>query len=485
MLHESNTFSSVPTDLDAFMRTQYLLGQELVTYHQGKRTEPGGMIDVLRKSNVDIIPTLSAWAIPSGVVTRRAYREIKKQITDPIKKYAAELDGVLLALHGAMIVEGLEDPEGDLIEEVRRIVKDGCYIGVSLDMHAHLTNNMVNNADFFTAYRTHPHVDQYETGAKTAEIMLKAVENSVKFAKSYLWIPLMAPGENRDETREQLASESRDIEKDPTVVSSLFIISHPWSDITIQGDSVLVITDNDENLARSYARRFAKKYWDLRYDFPLDLFSMQQAAKIGLETKAGGPTVICEMGDCLLGGASGDVMTTVSYLMQRGARDVAVAVVVDPESVETAIRSGKGGKVRMNVGGKIYTEKNPPLYFEGTVKFCGEDVEGQDNILVGYETKMGRMVVVEGNGVELVIVEKPGKIGGPSFLRAVGIEPEEKQFIVLKDSIGPLISYKDIARHILLVDTPGWCDHKLATITYTKVPRPIFPLDPILSWNPY
>jgi microcystin degradation protein MlrC len=483
MMHESNTFSCVPTDLETFKRTQYLVGQELIEYHAGKRTEPGGMLDILTKKGVEIIPSISAWAIPSGKVTKEAYTEIKNTFIAMIRKNIEGLDGVLLALHGAMVVEGLEDPEADLLKEIRRIIPKGAYLGASLDMHAHLTPDMVECTDFFVAYRTHPHLDQYETGQKAARVLLRLIEKKMNLTKSYILIPMMVPGENRDETREILISELDKIDRDPKVVSSLIIISHPWSDLGIQGDSVLVITDNDQELAGKYARMLASKFWELRHDFPLDLYSIQQAVKLGKETKKKGPTVICEMGECLLGGASGDVVANISYLIERGIKDIAVAVVIDPESVTKSVEAGVGAPVQLHVGGKLYKEGNRPLQFHGKVKFIGENIEGKDKILVGYETKMGRMVVVEGHGVEMILVDQPGKLGGPSFFEAFGIDPRRKKFIVLKDSIGPLISYKDIASNVLLVDSPGWCKQLLSTIDFKNVPRPIFPLDPTMSWN--
>jgi len=484
MLHESNTFSTVPTDIDAFKRTQYLSGNELTYYHSGKRTEIGGMLDVLNEKEVNVVPSLSAWAMPSGIITRDAYDNIKNTFITDIRSNLDKLDGILFAFHGSMIVEGLEDPEGDVLQTVREMIPASICLGVSLDMHAHLTQTMVENADFFTAYRTHPHVDQFETGQRAAETMLCFMKNNFKPAKSYILLPMITQGENRDEPRERLMDELKAIDQDDKVIASLVTISHPWSDISIQGNGVLVITNDDQKLADRYAKNLARLFWDLRFDFPLDLYSIHQAVKIGLESKAGGPVVICEMGECLLGGASGDLMTSVSYLLQRGARDVVVAVVVDPESVQRCVESGEGSIVRLNIGGKLFREGNPPLPFEGRVKFIGEDIEGEDKeILIGWETRMGKMVVIEGHGMEIVLVENPGKTGGPSFLRALGINPEDKRFIVLKDSIGPLISYKDVASRVLLIHTPGWCDHMLATLNFTKVPRPLFPLDPAMKWS--
>ena len=456
MMHESNTFSSVSTDLDAFKRTQYLSGEEILNYHRGRLTELGGMLDALSEAKASPLPTLSACAIPSGVVTKEAFIAILDGIVEPIRKNRAEISGVLLALHGAMITEGQEDPEGELIRAVRSVLSEGTYIGVSLDMHAHLTRGMVDAADFFVAYRTHPHVDQYETGLKTGKILLRAIKERINFGKAFIRLPLLVPAENRDETRAKLMDELVRIEKQPGVVSSLVTISHPWSDISIQGDTVFVATDNSI-AADNYARQIAQKFWDLRYDFPLDLYSIQQAVKIGFETRKKGPTVICEVGDCILGGASGDVVTSLRYLMQRGATEVVVAAVVDPESVASAAKAGVGKNVQLRIGGKLFKDGNPPLTFDGVVTLLGKDVkaDGRDKISQEDEIQIGRFVVVKGHGVEVVIVEKPGRIGEPFFLQALGIKLEGKRFIVLKDTVIPTISYRSVASEVLLVYTTG------------------------------
>ena len=178
MLHESNTFSSVPTDLDAFKRTQYLEGEALIRYHGNKRTEIGGMLEVLLRNGVNVLPSLSAWAIPSGLITREAYDAIKNTFLSDIRKNIEKLDGILFAFHGSMIIEDLEDPEGDVLRSVKGIIPPDMPVGLSLDMHAHLTGTMVDNADFIVAYRTHPLIDQFETGQRAAETMLKFIQKN-------------------------------------------------------------------------------------------------------------------------------------------------------------------------------------------------------------------------------------------------------------------------------------------------------------------
>ena len=482
VMHESNTFSSVPTDLEAFKRTQYLVGKDLLKYHSGKTTELGGILKVLNENKVAVLPTISAVAMPSGEVTRETYSELKNHIIGDIQNIVDQLDGVLLALHGAMVVEGLEDPEGDLLREIRKIMPAESALAATLDMHATVSEIMVENADFLTGYRTHPHLDQFDVGCRAAQLMLKIIKNRPNLTKAFIKLPMIVPGETKDEPRNELVRELKKIETDPDVIAGAFFLGYPWADVSIMGDSVLVVTNNNQALAEKYARTLSDKFWKLRYDFPLDLYTLEEAVKIGQESSRG-PTVLCEMGECLFGGASGDVVTTLRYLIEQGESQVAVAVIVDPESVNQVTEAGIGATVHMKIGGKLYRADNPPLLFQGKVRLLAKDVTGHDSILAGYETAMGRMAVVEGDGIEIILVERPGKIGGPAFLEELGIDPKGKRFIVLKDSIGPVISYKEVAKNVLLVDTPGWCKQQLLSQDYKKTPRPIFPFDPDLSWS--
>ncbi len=482
IMHESNTFSSVPTNIEAFKRTQYLVGEDLLKYHSGKKTELGGMLKVLKKNKVYILPTISAVAMPSGVVTRQTYSDLKDRVVGSIQRNRDKLDGVLLALHGAMVIDGLEDAEGDLLREIREVLPDNVPLAATLDMHALLSETMIENVDFLTGYRTHPHFDQFEVGCKAAALMLEIIKDKPRLTKAFIKLPMLGPGETNDGPRNELVAELEKMDADCRVMTGSFFLGYPWDDISIAGNSVLVVTNDDQVLAEKYARALADKFWCLRHQFPLDLYSVEEAVRIGMESSEG-PTVICEMGESLMGGSSGDVVTTVRYLIEHGIKEVAVAVIVDPEAANQAAEAGVGATVRMRIGGKLFKTNNPPLPFEGKVKLITENVVEYDSMSAGYETAMGKMAVVEGQGIEVVLAEKPGKTGGPIFLEKLGIDPKKKKFIVLKQSIGPLTRYREVAENVLLVDTPGWCKRQLCPEDYKKVPRPIFPLDPNLSWS--
>jgi len=483
IMHESNTFSPTTTTVESFRKTQHVTGDDILTSHQGTGSEIGGILKVFAEEEVTVLPTLSAWAVPSGVVTGEAYEHLKGEMLRRIGEVGRELDGILLTLHGSMTVEGLEDPEGDLLGSIRADCPQVKYLAATLDHHANVSEEMVTHTDFLVGYRTHPHVDQFDVGALAAARMVDLVRDEPTLAKSFIKLPLVTATENRSEPIHSLHAEVTRLEQDAGVFTCSFFVGYAWADVGVLGASVLAVTKGDRSLADRYANELAGRMWDLRKDFQFPLYTPREAVKLGLEMR-GGPVVLDELCDCTLGGASGDVVATLRCLVESGVEDCVVVGIVDPESVAAAAAAGVGRSVQLAVGGKICTEDNPPLPVAGRVRSLCDSLTGGSGALSGYESDLGRIAVVETNGVEIILVERAGKIGGPDFLEQLGISPREKKFIVVKEGLNPLVDYRKLAAGIIMVDTPGFDRQSLRAEDYHRIPRPIYPIDPDTSWTP-
>lgn len=481
IMHESNTFTPVVTDLEMFKRTQYLSGPDILRRHSGQPSEIGGMLHELDERRVNVIPTLSALAMPSGRVTADTYSLLKSNLLTAIGEHIDGLDGVLLALHGSMSVEGTEDADGDLLTAVRQMLPAGMPVAVTLDHHANVSAAMVDAADVLVGYRTHPHVDQFEVGREAARLMVTLIEERPRLTGSFIKLPLITPAEKRIESIGALAAETDRISREPAVLTSSYFVGYPYADVSHIGASVLVITDGDQALADGYARQLAMTTWSLRRDFAYRMYPMEEAISEGRLLEK--PVVLDELADCTLGGASGDAVASVSYLLENQVRNSIAVGIVDAASALRAFEAGPGAVVNLPIGGKICTDGNPPLAFSGTVVTTGENVSGRGRVLSGYETQVGKVAVVEQDGVQIVLIERPGKIDGPSFLQALGVDPTTKDFIVVKEGLLPLVTYKEVASRILMVESPGFCQQDLSTLEYRNVPRPVYPLDPDVSWS--
>ena len=481
LMHESNTFAPGLTTLEDFRRTQFLTGADIVEAHAGTGSELGGALEELERRGVEVVPTLSAWAMPSPLVDKPAYLEIRGQLLQRLAA-AAPLDGILLCLHGSMTVEEVEDPEGDLLRRVRSQWPEVGLVA-TLDHHANVTEGMAAHSDLLVGYRTHPHVDQCEVGRRAAEHLVERIAGSRDFATSFIKLPLITPAENRGEPIDHLRAVAEAIDRDPAVVTSSFYVGYPWADVSIQGAAVSVTTRGDPALAKACARRLAARMWSLRDQFRFPIHPVEEAVRMG-RAVPGRPVVLNELADCTLGGASGDVVSTARYLYEHAIGPSAAVGVVDAVSAPEAVAAGPGQPVRLSIGGRVCTEDNPPLEFAGTVRSVHRDVHGHTSIHSGYETPLGKIAVVEGRGLAIVLIERAGKLGGPTFLEEVGLDPADMEFIVVKEGLNPLVTYKDVAASILMVDSPGFDRQIPRPRDYRRLRRPVYPLDPEMSWDP-
>ena len=480
LMHESNTFAPGLTTLDDFRRTQFLAGADIVEAHAGTGSEVGGALEALQRHGAEAVPTLSAWAMPSPLVEQATYLEMRGELLRRLAD-ASPLDGILLCLHGAMTVEGIEDPEGDLLQRVRA-QSPGTRLAVTLDHHANVTETMAANSDVLVGYRTHPHVDQFDAGCRAAEHLVERIGGG-GFATAFIKLPLITPAENRGEPIDRLRAVAEEIDQDPAVVCSSFYVGYPWADVSIQGAGVSVTTRGDASLARAGARRLAARMWSLRDRFRFPIHPVEEAVRLG-RAVPGRPVVLNELADCTLGGASGDVVSTARYLYENAIGPSAAVGVVDAVSAPGAAAAGAGKRVRLSIGGRVCTEDNPPLEFEGTVRSVHRDVHGRTSIHSGYETPVGEIAVVEGRGLSIVLIERAGKLGGPTFLEEVGLDPAAMEFIVVKEGLNPLVTYKEVAASILMVDSPGFDRQIPRPRDYSRLRRPVYPLDPEMSWDP-
>jgi microcystin degradation protein MlrC len=481
LMHESNTFSPVYTDSDAFERTQHLQGDRVLAHHRGGLGEVAGMLGVLDERGVEILPTLSAVAMCSGMVRRETYDALKQEMLDGVRRRAADADGILLALHGSMTVEGIEDPEGDLLRSVRALLPRSVPIGVSLDHHANVTPEMIDNCDFAIGYRTHPHTDQYAVGRAVAEKLLDLLGQRHTLRRHFIKLPLLTPAENRPEAIALLAAAVERIERDPHVFTASFFVAYPWADLSIVGASTLCITVDDAGAAQRYARQLADIMWAIRREFQFPIHSIEEAVQKGAQM-AEAPILLDELPDCTLGGAAGDVVTSTRYLVEKGVPDAAVAGIVDPRAVEAAGRAGVGARVHLRIGGLFTREDNEPLAIDAVVKNLQANIVGDPGAHPGFEAAVGRIAVVEANGVQIVLIEFPGKIDGPGFLEKLGIDPRRRKFIVSKEGLNPFVTYRPLGARVLMVESAGLNRQRLRPSDYRRVPRPLWPLDPEMAW---
>jgi len=478
--HESNTFSPIKTDLKCFEEYELLFDNDILDYHRGrKNTEIGGVLEVAENKHIEVIPTVSASAITSGPVTTAAFKFLEQNLLERIRKAKQQIDGVLLVLHGAMVTEDLDDPEGYLLHRTREIVGRNIPIGATLDHHANVSGQMVENADFLIGYRTHPHIDQGEVGQQAANIMSFLIENKVKPTMRMRKVPALFSGESSPKPRAKLVQRVEELERREEILSASFFIGYSLADIKEVGPCAVVVTREDKQLAEFETDRLAQLMWDLRDKFALETLTIDKGIDRALAT-SGRPILFIDMGDCFWAGGGGDVPFFLQSFIKRGVKNAVIAAIVDPGVVDECIRTGVGRRLTVSIGGKIDRINAKPIMVTGTVKVISEGKYwGKDIQLTEKEINMGPTTVLDVNGIEVVIVSKRTSIHDPAMLRSLNIEPKDKKIIVLKDGLINLVTYKSIAKETIFFNSPGFANWDFHKRSYEKIPRPIFPLDPV------
>ena len=481
---ECNSFSPERTTLDYFRRNGYLLyGEEIWDAHRGMRNELAGFLEVCRRRGIEAVPTLAAWAVPHGLVVPAAYAELKAELLGRLRA-AEPLDGVYLSLHGSMIVEGLDDPEGDLLEAVREAIGDRPLVA-TLDFHGNVTARIARAADILVGYNSFPHTNLFETGQKAAELAWRHHGRTRDLRRVFVKIPLVAPMERMtivgDEPMVRLIRELEAAEDGERILALSAFGVQCWLDIQEMGCSVLGVARVDVvEGAREVVARTARAFWGLREvftDFPFH--SPEEAIRLGLASAAQ-PIVLNEPADNVGAGATGDSTYLLEALLRQRVVAPTYLPIVDPEAVAAAAAAGVGAEIELPVGGKLNQRFSRPVtvrgrvrtLFDGRYRYAGP-------MFHGVETSMGRTAVLEvGGSLFLQLTELPVWTIDPEHYRCAGLTPERAKFLVVKSQGSFKAAYEGLAKQVFYVDTPGISGSNLLRLPFQRIDR-----ETLYPWN--
>lgn len=469
MMHETNTFTAGRTALEDFAPVS---GERALGEPGMEGSPAAGILDALRAEGAEVSPTLFGRALPGGVVEREAYETMKAGILDGVRR-AGPLDGVCLALHGSMYAEGVEDPEGDLLRSLRDLVGEAMPIVCALDMHASMTEAMVEAADGFTAYRTAPHLDAYETGARAARMLTAALRDGVALRPGWVPLPMLLCGEQSETSAppmDGLMSLLARTEQEPGILSADYLLGFPWADAPHNRVSVCVTGDDraDQD-PRSVALRLAREFWDRRREFAFttEAYPPDEALKRATETPDR-PVVVADASDNPGAGASEDVTFLLERMLHLGVEDALLAVIVDGAARRACAEAGVGASVGLSLG--RLEPGGAPLEVEARVSGLGLAGEAE-------------CTVVRIGGVTVVIADRRMPVHDPDELAALGPDPRDYKVVAIKSGyLSP--EYDAIAAAKMLALAPGDTDQTFSNLPYSRTERPVYPLDDNAHWNP-
>lgn len=465
--HESNTFSTLRTTESDF---KVLRGQEAL--------ENQLWAGICQNERVDIIPVLHAYAWPGGIVERSAFDKYKNEILDGIRK-AGKIDGIFLDMHGALHVEGYEDAQATLIEEIRNIVGNKVMISGSFDLHGNLSPDFVKHIDILTAYRTAPHRDVDETKARAVSMLINAIRKGIKPHIESVVVPILVPGEKSVSEVDPLHSIYAQIplvsQKEGLMDASVFV-GYAWADLPRSAMQVFVVAKDIKyaNEARKEACRLADQIWRNRMEMKLDV-PAGSIDKMILKANEleGGTVFISDSGDNTTAGAPGDNPQVLKALLNHRVKNALVAGIVDPKVLQLCTKKQIGDRIETTLGGKVDTIFGKPLPIEGKLLFLSPDSL--------MNTPRG-IAVIEVQGVKVVVLKTRRSFIETRDFKEAGLDPLEYKIVIVK--LGYLYpELRDIAPFHLMALTSGFCNLDMTTLPFKNVSHPIYPLDMKMTWS--
>jgi microcystin degradation protein MlrC len=481
--HESNGFSPYTTTRESFRERRELSDEEVATLRD-TNTEVGGAFALADEEGVDLVHPLAAAATPGGPVARDAYDHYTDRIVSAAERAAP--DGVLLALHGAMLPEGMDDGEGPLVAAVREAVGDVPVV-VTLDLHGNLSDRLAETADALVAYETYPHVDMAETGRRGLALLLRAIRGEVS-PVTRLVRPPMTPLPNQYTEKgpmAELMATAREAEERGGVLKTNVLPGFIPVDNPTMGWSVPVVTDGDPELATEVATTIAAEAWEHREQFDADVqgaeAGVERAVDLAAEAPAdAGPVVLGNIGDNPGGGGTGDGTHLLRALLDRAVENAGLAIMHDPDAVERCVEAGVRETLTLSLGGTRHETSGDPVEVEADVRAVTDGrFVNTGPMATGTRTDFGRTAVVAFGPEDTVVLvtERRHQPLDAELWRHAGHPPERFDVLAVKSANHFRAAYEPLAHEILGVNTPGLASIDPHHFEYTNLRRPIFPLD--------
>ena len=483
IVHETHCFADGRTTRDDFREQALHQGDAILEAMSGTRSGIGGMIEGASSRGWTLLPTLYGAAMPGGVVAEDAYQAMLRGLLDRLAA-AMPLDGVLLALHGAMVTEEQLDAESDILDRVRAVVGPDAPIVVELDMHGNISPRTVELTDVLVAFDTNPHVDPHARGAEAATIMERLLRGAIRPTAAIAQPPLLLAPQTTgtaDLPLRAVHQRAAEMEAEAAVICICVMGGFAYADTPCTGASVIVTTDGDPELARRYAQELVDLMMQHRH-VALPQFLPPDAAVARALALPGGPIILVDSADNIGGGTPGDGTDALRAMLAAEVQEGAVAL-ADREAVEVCWDAGAGAEVSLLVGGKTDRWHGEPVAVTGVVRALSDGVfacELPDNHFAsfyGNTIRMGRTAWLRVRGINLVLTERKTPPFDLAQLRGVGVMPEQQKLIAVKSAVAYRAAYLPIAAGVVEMDTAGLCTANLARFPYRYLRRPIFPLD--------
>ena len=474
---ETNTFSPIRVDLAAFEAS--LLARPgahpdtptlcTAAITEGRR--------VAAEQGWELVEGTAAWADPAGLVSKQAYEFLRDEILDQVKS-GGPFDVVVLGLHGAMVADGYDDPEGDFLEQVRGLVGPDLPIIATLDPHSHLTRKRLAAADALIAFKEFPHIDFVERAGEAWELARRTLAGEIKPVMSVYDPKMIEVFPTSEQPMRGFVNElTRREAETPGILSLSVIHGFMAGDVPEMGTKILAITDNNEALGAAVAQDLGKQLFELRGKVRSEELEPAEALDQALEFD-GAPVTIADMWDNPGGGTAGDATIVLRKAMQRGLTDIAFATIWDPVAVQLCHAAGEGAHLQLRFGAKSAPETGSPIDAEVEIVRNIKHAEqrfGESIVPIGDAT------LIRVGGIEIILNSTRAQCFDTSLFSNFGIEPSERKILVVKSTNHFHESFAKVSPLILYCSAGRPYPNDPKTTSYKKAPKDIWPISEMLS----
>jgi len=487
--HETNTFAATPTPPEAF--TTYW-GEDARASMRGSNMPMAPFVELAERLGATAVTPVAAEADPSNRVTDEMFERVAGAIVSAAEEGC---DAVLLELHGAMVTQSHDDAEGELLARVRQAAPR-TPICMTLDLHANISQRMMDNVDVVVGYKTYPHVDYRQTGEHAAELARRTLQREIRPVTRWRPVPILAytlaMGTDSGPMARAVAA-ARAAEREPGVWAVSIFGGFPLADIADAGVSV-VVTADDAALAQSVADRIGAQLWadreELIYISPPLSASMAEA-KVMAERPGRGPVLLFDHSDNVYSGGTADTMDVLQGALAAGLTGIATSPICDPEAVAQIWSAGRGAEIEVEVGNKVpqplLGRERDPMRIRGRVTCLHDgEIPMPNSIFGAYHQSLGRTAVLDTPAAKLIVSERRIEPSDPKLFSDLGIDPGAQRFLLIKSRMHCKPIFVHLSRGLVQCDSDrgGPTSSQLDLFPIRHMRRPLFPLDRHFDWRP-
>lgn len=468
---ETNTFSPMYTDVHSFYQSFYappgqhpdtptLCSAPLIACREYARANSG----------IEIIEGSCSWAEPGGLLNRQSYEQLRDEILQQLHK-AMPVQAVLLGLHGAMVAQGYDDCEGDLLTRVRDITGPDVFIGATLDPHSHLTPVRLKASDVLIAFKEFPHLDFMQCARDLVRLAVAAVQRDIKPNMSSFDCRMIDVLPTSHEPMKSFIAKIRRLEQQPSVLSISVIHGFMAGDVPYMGTQLLVVTDNEPELGQQLAKQLGLELFSFR-GRTLPRFDSIETA-LTLAAQSTGTTVLADVWDNPGGGVAGDGTLILQQILKRKLTSVAVGTIWDPMAVKLCFAAGEGAQISLRFGGKSCATAGEPIDKVVQVVRLKANAEQQ---FADSSVPMGDCALIKFDGIEVILNTNRCQSFDPSLFRALGVAPEQRSLLLIKSTNHFYQGFAPLAAQVLYVDAGAPYPSDPKRNGYRNLTRPIWPI---------